>query len=121
VFRYIQGHYTCIGAYPEGHYIECNDEDVVCAQIEDGVHYYGDVLTQLDLIIAQITSPRYMHSDCPNPERNTIEPVSCNWEVVFGEQFCEVFFSTHTRQLRLIYPPLILLYISETHLQSVVY
>lgn len=76
---YIQGHATCIAAYPEGHAIPCPSHDLVCGQDIGGVSYYGDVLKQLALVRDTILTPRYLHTSCPNPAQNIITKQTCGW------------------------------------------
>jgi hypothetical protein len=63
----------------QGHAIPCPSDDVVCGQDISGVSYYGDVLVQLALVRDTILTPRYLHTACPNPSRNTIEKQTCGW------------------------------------------
>ena len=69
--------------------MECDSDNLVCAQVNGNAHYYGDILLQLDLVIDQMAVPINMHSDCPNPERNTITKTTCGWQTMYAEQYCK--------------------------------
>ena len=33
--------------------------------------------------------PRYIHPQCPNPEKNTIEKIKCSWTIAYAGEYCE--------------------------------
>ena len=99
MLRYIQGHRTCIGAYPEGHYVECDSSARVCASEENEVTYYGSILDQLDLVIEQMNLPRHMHINCPTSSEDTIAAPQCNWMIAFGREYCDVIFHLNLQYL----------------------
>jgi hypothetical protein len=86
---YVEGHRTCIGAYPEGHYVECNGDNLVCAQTIGTATFYGDVLLQLGKVLDVLESPRYLHEDCPNTSDKAIERLKCRYRKLYRKQYCD--------------------------------
>ena len=89
LLRYIQGFPTCIAAYPEGQFIECNGNKFVCAQVNGEANYYGDILLQLDLVIEQFKLPSNMHHECPSLGGNVIKKPKCGWRILYAGQYCD--------------------------------
>ena len=42
----------------QGHFVECDSSNFVCAQEQGEAYFYGDLLTQLDLVMEQMDAPR---------------------------------------------------------------
>ena len=70
----------------QGKNVACDPSDTVCAGT--GGKTYGTVYEQLTTIMYLLQSPVYMHRDCPNPDRNTIEKDYCVWKVAYGQEYC---------------------------------
>ena len=40
-------------------------------------------------VLFLVELPRYIHPECPNPEKNAIEKIKCNYQVVYAGHYCE--------------------------------